>query len=443
MEGRCPRFCKEDARDILSQLQQGRIFANFTDEEREKVWESLCSIDHVITSLYTLLKDLTLLYTCGESLFHLIKPPLRKRKRKYEAGTKVYEAYTTDERLRKCFHGNEEDETVKLEVSSRDCRRVRMPIEDRFDFAQRQLWLFLIRHYKSIPRQRQSHNRKLLAKAEHREADEDILSEFATLAHDLGFTSPDIERLRRQMPHTQQCSIAPLQSTGSPRRRNGIPHNCTYEGDKELLFLHNLHRHVSEENFTSFFVLKSVYLAFFGSGIGDSRSFEFTPSVLEEISKPAQDQHAETLSAADKQKQPSCEEPAVQAPPSCEEPSAQIQTIYDKRKRDSAEQVKRNKIRRTVIPSTITFQIWKDSQLEVIQNVEVTESCVREAAEKYMLNGLRPFSTEPKPLLAAEVFEFAISSGLYTVVLLPESDLNIDTPLLEAMAGLPRVRYVI
>jgi hypothetical protein len=290
-----------------------------------------------------------------------------------------------------------------VEVSRRDYRLIPIPVVDRFDVAQRQLFLYLMRDYKSLPRQRQSRNRKLLAKAERREAEATILKEFAALAHQLGFESADIERRRKQTIDTQEQNIVlPLQSTGIPKRRNGIPHNHTYEKDKELLFLPNLHRHHLDEEFTSFFVLKSVYFAFFGTEIGESKSFEFTPSILEELSQ-----------------------------------------VHAKRKRDSEDDTlgKRN-AKRIGLPLAVSFQIWKDGRLEVIQRVKLSETSVREAAEEHMLKGLRPWTTEPKPLLAANVFDYAVSSKLYTVILLPETDVHIDIPLLKAMSEIQPVASV-
>lgn len=314
-----------------------------------------------------------------------------------------------------------------------------VPLEDRFDLAQRQLWLFAIRDHESIPRER-SHSRKLLAKPELEKADDGIMTEFATLADLLGVESMAISRLKSQTPIERlQACVHPLRKDGNLVRRSGIPYTHTYEKDKELLFLPSLHRHTLNEDFTSFFVLKSFYFAFFGTEIGESNSFEFTPSILEELNTPMQDGFAKTASAANKVNQLSQEDPAIQT--------------SNKRKRDLMdERNERRKARQITNPHlirtrsdlvTISFQIFGDGQLETLHEETVDPSdplAVEEAARAYMQKGLRPWSTDLKPLLPGKVFDSATCLGLNTVILLPESNIDIDEPLLEAISQIPLVR---
>ena len=53
---------------------------------------------------------------------------------------------------------------------------------DRLDWGYRQLWLFAMSHYREMPTEARKKKKDLLAKAGVEKADEQVLSEFATLA---------------------------------------------------------------------------------------------------------------------------------------------------------------------------------------------------------------------------------------------------------------------
>ncbi|KAK3304832.1 uncharacterized protein B0T15DRAFT_576184 [Chaetomium strumarium] len=52
-----------------------------------------------------------------------------------------------------------------------------------------------------------------------------------------------------------------------PARRCGLPSEDSYQRDGPLLFIQNMHREFSDQEITSFFVRRSVYLAFFGPSL--------------------------------------------------------------------------------------------------------------------------------------------------------------------------------
>jgi hypothetical protein len=104
-------------------------------------------------------------------------------------------------------------------------------------------------------------------------ADETAIHRFANLADRLGFESPEIAALKNN-PDTARRQGSeqsrPLLVTAGPgegkKQGCGLPRKQAYEGDSKVLFTNNLHDEGKEqgESITSFFVLKSRYLAFFG-----------------------------------------------------------------------------------------------------------------------------------------------------------------------------------
>ena len=99
-----------------------------------------------------------------------------------------------------------------------------------------------------------------------------MLQRFAVLAYQLGFSSPEIQKLKGDadpllIPDAQESD--PLLVTTGPgvskKQRCGLPHTDNFEVDRKYLSLYNLceERDETGEGITSFFVLKSWFHAFF------------------------------------------------------------------------------------------------------------------------------------------------------------------------------------
>ena len=101
-----------------------------------------------------------------------------------------------------------------------------------------------------------------------------MLHEFADLAERLGFESAEITALKenpqmRDARNSSETSKPLLITDGAgvkKQRRCGLPSVEEYTKDSESLFINHLHNVDEEqgEGLTSFFVRKSIYLAFFG-----------------------------------------------------------------------------------------------------------------------------------------------------------------------------------
>ena len=101
-----------------------------------------------------------------------------------------------------------------------------------------------------------------------------MLHEFADLAERLGFESAEITALKenpqmRDARNSSETSKPLLITDGAgvkKKRRCGLPSVEEYTKDSESLFINHLHNVDEEqgEGLTSFFVRKSIYLAFFG-----------------------------------------------------------------------------------------------------------------------------------------------------------------------------------
>ena len=231
LELKSPRYSRRDARVLQGLLMRGQIFAEFSQPERELIWGDLRSVDGLIPSLFTFFEDL-----------------------KY-----------------------------------------------------RQLWLYAMRHYREIPKEAKS---KLLAKVVVEREDENILSALAVLANKVGFESAEIYDLKRRSSDndiarnsllkarrpdqyqynnsTLEASVAQIvslfdtaipvppvfsspslasDSLKTPENRCGFQDEDSYEQDRKSIFITHIHCEGEEqgEEITSFFVRRSVYLAFFGN----------------------------------------------------------------------------------------------------------------------------------------------------------------------------------
>jgi hypothetical protein len=115
------------------------------------------------------------------------------------------------------------------------------------------------------------------------QTDREVRQRFASFAYLLGFDSPEIEMLKADSGHpslTDAPAFIPITVTTGPgeniKQRCGLPHTNTFKKDKNYLYLDNLCREKDEtgEGITSFFVLKSWFVAFFGPWPGLASSTE-------------------------------------------------------------------------------------------------------------------------------------------------------------------------
>ncbi|KFZ04568.1 hypothetical protein V502_10052 [Pseudogymnoascus sp. VKM F-4520 (FW-2644)] len=292
LELKSPRYSRRDARVLQGLLMRGQIFAEFSQPEREVIWGDLRSVDGLIPSLFTFFEDLKYLIACAGCLKRLVR--LSRQDTVYTA---FQENFT---------YSNQVGNQYTLEVAE-STFVVKPGQVDRLDIGYRQLWLYAMRHYREIPKEAKS---KLLAKVVVEREDENTLSALAVLANKVGFESAEIYDLKRRSSDndiarnallkarrpdqyqynnsTLEASVAQIvslfdtaipvppvfsspslasDSLKTPENRCGFQDEDSYEQDRKSIFITHIHCEGEEqgEEITSFFVRRSVYLAFFGN----------------------------------------------------------------------------------------------------------------------------------------------------------------------------------
>ncbi len=293
LQGTAPGVCRDDHKRLYSQLSSGRIFGTFPESEREEIWERVCAVsqDCLIPTLFTFFEDIKFLGSataCIRRLMHLSK------------GNSV------TKRLKQLF-ADSYPKTDQCMIQVSDTTYVEAPgnAETRLDLGCRQLWLAAFREYRDLPAEPQK-KKELLAKSR-KEADETVLFGLASLAFRLGFDSEEIRKILEQsldreiarrtlltvrkpeqyiydnleqriqqlvevfdtaQERSMELDVKPVdrrQGT-SPPTQCGIPRDLDHDYDRQFLFLSAMHKDLQNDQtvVTSFFVRRSIYLAFFG-----------------------------------------------------------------------------------------------------------------------------------------------------------------------------------
>ena len=295
LELRAPRYSRRDALLLEGQLLSGQIFSAFSRVEREEIWRDLSSIDGLIPSLFTFFEDLKYLSACADCLKRLVK--LSRRDTIYTA-------------LRRKFPPRDDaDDQIVIEVAESAFIVREGATADHFDLSYGQLWLAAMRHYREMPTEAGKKWKAKLAKARVEKVDEKVLSESAARADRLGFKSNEIQVLQQRSsdkeiarnallkarkPDRYQYDEAVLEAhitqivrlfmtatplpceSSSPSlvsdnpnasgKRCGFPDEDAQQQDRKFLFISYIHNESEQrgEDVTSYFVRRSVYLAFFG-----------------------------------------------------------------------------------------------------------------------------------------------------------------------------------
>ncbi|PVH67355.1 hypothetical protein DL98DRAFT_602298, partial [Cadophora sp. DSE1049] len=223
------------------------------------------------------------------------------------------------EALQKRFTGvNQENDLIRIQRTEGTFVHREGNRADQIDYGIRQLFAFAMREYPSMPREPKEED---LLQQPRAHAVPSVLHCFADLASDLGFASDEITALkqlgtdaRRTYPRSR-----PILVTSGPGValyvRCGKPRCRSSKADRNLLFVDHLHdtRQDQGDSITSFFVRKSVYLAFFGrpsrmeSTANMNEDMEDADSVLSYYRRQdrSQSQESSGVSQAGGQSQPS------------------------------------------------------------------------------------------------------------------------------------------
>ncbi|KAK8029466.1 hypothetical protein PG993_010757 [Apiospora rasikravindrae] len=292
-----PGACRADADRLFGRVRDGEIFRMFDEAERLMLWSRICSAsaDRLVPSLYGFFENCKYIQPAADCMKRLVH--LEKRE-------------TIRSAMENAFWGPglpDDASTCMIQVSTSSFKLVPANQADRFDLLYRQLWLYALREYPAMPAERS----KKLAGPKGETADENMLFDFAHMAHIAGFRTPEIDHLLQQDPdrdrarrllmtarkpghyeyddlETRVTQVVDIMTTAQPvsyeegaddwsveeqmkpPNRCGIPAWGDHSRDRTMMFLEKLHAPIESQGscLTSFFVQRSTYFSFFKRDIG-------------------------------------------------------------------------------------------------------------------------------------------------------------------------------
>ena len=294
VELKAPGACRADMTRLHKQLQNGQIFSGFGEEARAEIWRGmlLVSTNRLIPSLYSFFEDVNYLQGPADNIRRLVELSPKD---------------TISSALGKCFietKQRHDQYLIQITDSTFELRLGRL--EDRFDVVRRQLWIGAMRNYLDFRAESEKKNKNLLAKPNGK-PEVSVLRDLAHLAYRLGFESNQINQLvetsadreiarncllgarnpdryrydtaafnefvdqivmfiatAQTLSGEKETTIDETEDSDGEPKRCGIPKTRDHKRDRARLFLDKLHIDDEQDDIImSFFVRKSVYLAFF------------------------------------------------------------------------------------------------------------------------------------------------------------------------------------
>ncbi|KAI9035295.1 uncharacterized protein KD926_003767 [Aspergillus affinis] len=256
LQGLAPGSSSED-HETARVLFEGRaIFKAFRQVDVDRAWHRVRTYKWTIPTLLTFFKDILILEKCAAQVQKIITKP--RRGTIYSTMNFMFGAEGEEGQSLYC----------RIQTSEQTNRQIRCDDRSlRFEICYRQVWLSTIRHCLRGKRSRLRNTPNAVHDGT------SALKQIATLALDLGFRSHSIDSLisrdvppplSRQETEHHEHNIA---VSGYPKQedRYGIPHATTLREDCQKLFLDTMHQApMRRERVTSFLVLQSQYIRFFG-----------------------------------------------------------------------------------------------------------------------------------------------------------------------------------
>jgi hypothetical protein len=296
---RAPQASGDDLSQLKTLFDSGKLFPEIREEEKRRpIWNNISIIACLIPSLYTLFEDLKLLSPCVKIIKVLIEPPFKG---------------SLHDMIEQYFSGaNQTPGAVVTQDTETTFSMREGSVTDQFEFGYRQLYLFALRHFAQMigecPKKEKDRPKPTIE-----EPDPVTWHRFALLADRLGFESKVIDQLKADDPYRTEARnfllkhnppefytfnqqlfedcveqmataraafvekdrqyIKPpvvVDGPGEPLpRRCGRFFQSAYEYERRYLFLDVLYDATSAigKGITSFFVRRSTYFAFFGTGV--------------------------------------------------------------------------------------------------------------------------------------------------------------------------------
>ncbi|KAL5354914.1 hypothetical protein ACLOAV_001005 [Pseudogymnoascus australis] len=253
LERKAPAISASDSHELSTAIFNGAIFSGFSSEERSVIWGNILKFRGIIPSLSTFFEDILLLEACVNCIRWLVTVPSDQT-----LFTALGEAFQPQEGTQCAQVIQTSDTTFHLVKGNPTyCRKL----------AYLQMIAFAMRDYRDIPKQSVKKNLTEIARPK---ADIEVLQKGASFAKQLGYSTPEIERLEGMEPlifsEVEALVSVPKTAVVEIKRRSGMPHTDTFEEDRRHIFIHNLlQSDEAGDGITSFYVLKSWFNAFFGT----------------------------------------------------------------------------------------------------------------------------------------------------------------------------------
>ncbi|KAI3181859.1 hypothetical protein DTO027I6_10224 [Penicillium roqueforti] len=250
LQSRVPKLSSKDLNSLQVELEEGRLFPNFSEEARQDIWARLKEIDYPIPTLKTFFKDRLYLEVAQSVMKRLFVQP---RREKITIDQGVYGKYDTpvpvSMALRQEWLGSDLLEfwrfSFQYGFEMTDHQRLKWPTdadpEDMLD--------------------RRSSGSSFPPKQE-------IWRHFFTLVRARGFQAPvtdDTSFATGELPSSRVCEY-PEDSAEEIEvaKRCGKPYSNTVEADRFALSAESLRQSQASVRVTAGFLRQSVFKAFFG-----------------------------------------------------------------------------------------------------------------------------------------------------------------------------------
>ncbi|CAP74112.1 Pc04g00180 [Penicillium rubens Wisconsin 54-1255] len=250
LQSRVPKISRKDLQSLQVELEEGRLFPNFSEEARQDIWARLKEIDYPIPTLKTFFKDRLYLEVAQSVMKRLFVQP---RGDKITIDQGVYGKYDTpvpvSMALRQEWLGSDLLEfwrfSFQYGFEMTDHQRLKWPTdadpEDMLD--------------------RRSSGSSFLPKQE-------IWRHFFTLVRARGFQAPvtdDTSFATGELPSPRVCEFPEdLAEEIEVAKRCGKPYSNTVEADRFALSAETLRQSQASVRVTAGFLRQSVFKAFFG-----------------------------------------------------------------------------------------------------------------------------------------------------------------------------------
>lgn len=416
-------------------MRDGSIFTSFSDTEKSAIRAALFSVDCIIPSLSTFFQDMYLLIDCAIAMKHIVTPD-RKNK---TIRQKLYESFQP--------RPGRYTEPVANE-----------PTGASFGVAMEQLWCFAMRNYQMLPAKPQATRRHAQPYLE--EPDPSVQLEFASLAQQLGFVTPEITELVRQLSSVrvvvtrnqnlemmklsnENISLLLFQQTVKRRdlkKRKGRPVQDAYQQARHHLtdeFLTSDFRQCESpgSDLTPLFILRCQYLAFFHN--------RYTLRKYEDTELTNGDNY--DLFFRDEEETICIDSPRLPARHPSQQPSRQTSPIrnlsqpslYSQSSHYLSEYGSTTEMQETANTCLITFRTYRDKRWEILAQVDADYPEKVESIAQELLQRMYLFSETLDGLIPENCCSSALKSRTKTIIALPKKNSVISDALRDAILVLP------